>query len=90
MIGVERFLHCLSLSVHAGEFVLKGSMLFDVWNRRMHRLTRDLDLLGAGAANVESVRNCMPGSLFQDPFADSNRSTPRPPNPLSISVKPFV
>ena len=63
MIGVERFLHCLSLSVHAGEFVLKGSMLFDVWNRRMHRLTRDLDLLGAGAANVESVRNCMPGVL---------------------------
>lgn len=54
--GVERFLHRLSLSAHAGKFVLKGSMLFHVWNRRMHRPTRDLDLLGAGPANVESVR----------------------------------
>ena len=64
--GVERFLHRLSLSAHAGEFVLKGSMLFHVWNRRMHRSTRDLDLLGAGAANVESVREAILDVLRTD------------------------
>jgi Nucleotidyl transferase AbiEii toxin, Type IV TA system len=64
--GVERFLHRLSLSAHAGEFVLKGSMLFHVWNRRMHRPTRDLDLLGAGPANVESVRGAILDVLRTD------------------------
>jgi len=54
--GVERFLHRLSVSGHADQFILKGSMLFHVWNRRMHRPTRDLDLLGAGPEDLESVR----------------------------------
>ena len=30
--GVERFLYRLSESEHADHFVLKGSMLFHVWN----------------------------------------------------------
>ena len=29
--GVERFLYRLSVSGHADQFVLKGSMLFHVW-----------------------------------------------------------
>ena len=31
-------------------------MLFHVWNRKMHRPTRDLDLLGSGVADQESIR----------------------------------
>jgi len=54
--GVERFLYRLSVSEHANQYVLKGSMLFHVWNRKMHRPTRDLDLLGAGPADLDSVR----------------------------------
>lgn len=54
--GIERFLHRLSVSEHADRFVLKGSMLFHVWNRKMHRPTRDLDLLGSGPADLESIR----------------------------------
>ena len=54
--GVERFLYRLSVSAHADQFVLKGSMLFHVWNRKMHRPTRDLDLLGVGPADLECVR----------------------------------
>lgn len=54
--GVERFLYRLSVSEHADDFVLKGSMLFHVWNRRMHRPTRDLDLLGKVPADLESIR----------------------------------
>ena len=54
--GVERFLYRLSVSGRADQFILKGAMLFHVWNRKMHRPTRDLDLLGFGPDNQESVR----------------------------------
>lgn len=64
--GVERFLYRLSVSGHADQFVLKGSMLFHVWNRRMHRPTRDLDLLGAGPADLESIRQSMIDVLRTD------------------------
>jgi hypothetical protein len=64
--GVERFLYRLSISAHADQFVLKGSMLFHVWNRRMHRPTRDLDLLGAGPADLESIRQSMLDVLRTD------------------------
>lgn len=55
--GVERFLYRLSISGEADRFVLKGATLFHVWNRKMHRPTRDLDLLGFGAGDVESVKD---------------------------------
>ena len=64
--GVERFLYRLSVSGHTDQFVLKGSMLFHVWNRRMHRPTRDLDLLGTGPADLESVRQSMLDVLQTD------------------------
>ncbi len=54
--GVERFLYRLSVSGQADRFILKGAMLFHVWNRKMHRPTRDLDLLGFGPDDQESVR----------------------------------
>lgn len=53
--GVERLLYRLSRSPHAGRFVLKGAMLFSAWQEIPHRPTRDLDLLGYGDADVESV-----------------------------------
>ncbi len=54
--GIERFLYRLSISDEADRFVLKGATLFHVWNKKMHRPTRDLDLLGFGPNDVESVR----------------------------------
>ena len=54
--GVERFLYRLGVSGEADRFVLKGATLFHVWNRKMHRPTRDLDLLGLGTGDVDSVR----------------------------------
>jgi hypothetical protein len=44
--AVERFLFRLSQSEHQRELVLKGAMLFALWTGKMHRPTRDLDLLG--------------------------------------------
>ncbi|MCP5544206.1 MAG: nucleotidyl transferase AbiEii/AbiGii toxin family protein [Akkermansiaceae bacterium] len=54
--GVERFLYRLGRSELADRFVLKGAMLFHVWNQKLHRPTRDVDLLGTGKDDPESVR----------------------------------
>jgi hypothetical protein len=42
---IERFLHRLSLSPSAESFVLKGALLFRVWNVPDSRATRDIDFL---------------------------------------------
>jgi hypothetical protein len=42
-------------SEHAGEFVLKGAMLFLVWTGEPYRPTLDLDLLGFGEDSAERV-----------------------------------
>lgn len=46
--AVERLLYRLSQSPHADRFLLKGAMLFVVWDQKMHRPTRDVDLLAFG------------------------------------------
>ena len=53
--ALERFLYRLSRSDKAGQFILKGAMLFAVWTQRPHRPTRDLDLLGFGSDSVEGL-----------------------------------
>lgn len=53
--ALERFLYRLSRSEKAGQFILKGAMLFAVWTDRPHRPTRDLDLLGFGNDSVEEL-----------------------------------
>jgi hypothetical protein len=46
--AIERFLYRLSLSSHRDAFILKGAMLFSLWEGSPHRPTQDLDLLGFG------------------------------------------
>jgi len=43
--ATERLLYRLSISPYADEFLLKGAMLFVLWENRPHRPTRDVDLL---------------------------------------------
>lgn len=50
--AIERFLYRLSKSPHAKDFVLKGAMLFTLWEGAPHRETRDLDLLGFGESSI--------------------------------------
>ena len=42
---MERFLHRLSTTVYAESFVLKGALLFRVWDTPDTRATRDIDFL---------------------------------------------
>lgn len=53
--AIERLLYRLAATPHAGEFVLKGAMLFRLWADSPHRPTRDLDLLGRGDPSVERL-----------------------------------
>ena len=53
--AIERFLYRLSRSPHAQRFVLKGAMMFQVWEGELPRTTRDLDLLGLGEQTVEEI-----------------------------------
>lgn len=54
--GVERLLYRLAQSHYAGQFVLKGAALFQLWTGQPHRATRDLDLLGQGDASIDRLR----------------------------------
>lgn len=54
--GIERLLFRLSQSIHADGFLLKGAMLFVVWDEKTHRPTRDLDLLGFGPSEKEDLK----------------------------------
>lgn len=53
--ALERLLYRLSRSAHADRFLLKGAMLFTLWYDMPHRPTRDVDLLGFGASDLESI-----------------------------------
>lgn len=53
--GLERLLYRLSQSEYAGEFVVKGAMLFLVWTGEPYRATKDLDLL--------ALKSSSPGQL---------------------------
>lgn len=72
----ERLLYRLAQSQHAGQFVLKGAVMFLVWTRNMYRPTMDLDLLGFGEDSVTRLeqvfRDCCdlqtePDGLAFDP-----------------------
>ena len=60
--ALERLLYRLSVSEQRERFVLKGAMLFTIWQDDPFRPTRDLDLLGHGdpdpaivAASIRSI-----------------------------------
>jgi hypothetical protein len=62
--AVERLLARLEKSPYADRFVLKGAMLFAVWNKFDHRSTRDVDLLGFGSSDMGDI-----AALFKDLLA---------------------
>ncbi len=53
--ALERLLYRLSQSQHRDQFILKGAMLFSIWNDEPHRATRDMDLLGHGENTVSHL-----------------------------------
>ncbi len=52
---LERFLYRLGVSPYADHFVLKGALMFRVWEGPLSRPTRDIDLLGYLDHSVENL-----------------------------------
>jgi len=60
--GVERLLYRLSLTPAAERFILKGAVLFYIWEGEIPRPTRDVDFLGYGDASPKAVAAVFGGS----------------------------
>ena len=46
---LQRLMYRLSISAYSDDFLLKGGLLYWVWNENFHRPTMDMDLLGLGS-----------------------------------------
>ncbi len=55
--ALERFLYRLSRSEFREVFLLKGAMLFSIWQDKPHRPTRDIDVLGIIANDIPHLEN---------------------------------
>lgn len=53
--AMERLLYRLSESSYADKFVLKGALMLVAWQASTFRPTRDIDLLGRGPSDVDSM-----------------------------------
>lgn len=55
--AMERFLYRLSQSDYADTFILKGALVFQVWNSSQYRPTQDIDLLGDTDNSEKNIRD---------------------------------
>lgn len=53
--AIERLLYRLSCSEYRSRFVLKGANVFALWEGTAHRPTRDVDLLGYGDPEIQTM-----------------------------------
>lgn len=68
---LERFLYRLGRSPHARHFVLKGALMFGVWQGPFSRPTRDIDLLGQMDNRVEPVAQAI-RAICQQPVPEDD------------------
>ena len=54
--SIERLLFRLTQTNHADRFVLKGAMLYFLWDEKTVRPTKDLDLAGFGKIDEQELR----------------------------------
>ena len=53
--GMERFLYRLGKSQYANQFILKGALMFTVWNIPQRRTTLDIDFLARFDNQIDSI-----------------------------------
>lgn len=81
---IERFLFRPSKSKYHGQYILKGAMLFRLWEELPYRTTLDLDLLHRGKADANVLRREMLEICSADIKDDGVRFDPE-----SLSVEPI-
>lgn len=57
--AMERFLYRLGKSAYALKFVLKGALMFRMWQAPLSRPTMDIDLLGSTSNTLDSMATIM-------------------------------
>jgi len=68
--ALERILYRIGISKHADRFVLKGALLFYLWNEQLHRPTKDMDFLGFGPMESADLRGIIEEVLSDDSVID--------------------
>ncbi len=64
--ATERFLYRLSRSEYASTFILKGALIFQVWNSGKFRPTQDIDLLGTTDNSEQNIRKIFKSILMTE------------------------
>jgi len=54
---LQRLMYRLGVSAFADDFLLKGGLLFWVWNEDFHRPTQGMDLLGFGSDDITLLKD---------------------------------
>ncbi len=74
--GMERFLYRLSCSKYSEKFILKGALLFTVWDVPASRATMDIDLLGKVKNDLDGIASIMKEICSQSVEEDGIRFEP--------------
>jgi len=85
LYGLERFLYRLGRSEYRDRFILKGAMLFPLWGMPSYRQTRDIDLLGFGENDVETLVRTIRTVCLTDVEDDGIRFNPASVRAQNIS-----
>ena len=67
---MERFLYRLSKTSYADKFILKGGLLFYVWNLPLRRPTRDIDFRGYVSSNGKNLLKIINTVIAESPPED--------------------
>lgn len=81
---IERFLYRITKSKYHDQYILKGAMLFRLWDELPYRTTLDLDLLHHGKADADVLGKEMREICSTDIEDDGARF-----DPGSVSVEPI-
>ena len=88
--ALERFLYRLGRSSYSNRFVLKGALMFGVWQEPFSRPTRDVDLLGHVEHTVERVTTVM-RAICQQPYRKTmDCASMQTALPANASLRPPV
>jgi len=63
--AIERFIYRLSKTPHAKKFILKGALMFNVWQTLHSRPTKDIDLLGKLQNKINLINSAIKDACLQ-------------------------
>tara|TARA_A100001391_G_scaffold200857_2_gene186307 strand:+ start:418 stop:1326 length:909 start_codon:yes stop_codon:yes gene_type:complete len=82
--AMERFLARLSKSEHSDKFILKGGLMFVVWNSSYRRPTKDIDFLAYMANDVDTAAEVVREICEIDDLTDGIEFDPKTVAPVVI------